>query len=114
MKYGTASWILKQGDRKSISFYVPEVKDLIDDSLYIGDSIFEGVCVRYFFEKPSDLVIDEKTMKGLSVDYMTKESAIEYLRTNTNMKELSEWRFLVRPEREFMGVVYPEEILEIN
>jgi len=114
MKYWTAKWIVKPWDRKSLSFYCPEVKDLINDDLYIWDSTFEWTCIKYFFEKPSDLVISDDIVNWLSVDYMTKDKALDYLRTNTNMKEIEPWKFIVSEEFEMMDIVYPVVYLIIE
>lgn len=114
MRYGTAKFIVEPWDRKSLSFYVPQVQDYLNDNIYIWDSVYKWTCIKYFFEKPSDLIIDNETLKGLSVDYMTKDSALIYLRTNTNLKEVEPWKFLVSPETEIMWEIIPERFLIIE
>ena len=113
MKYGTAKWIVKPWDRKSLSYYVPDVKDLLEDKLYVWNSSFEGTCVKYFFVKPSETIIPENIANALSVDYMTKDTAIAYLRTDTNMPEVSEWKFEINPEIILGSEITPASYIEV-
>ena len=114
MRYWTWKRIVKPGDRKSLSFYVPEVKDLLQDSLYIWDSAFDWTCVKYFFVKDNDLIIDNNIEIALWVEYMGKPEALEYLRTNTNMEEIEPWKFVVSEECEMIDIHYPAIYLLID
>jgi hypothetical protein len=109
MKYWIAKWVInpKGTNRISIQEDNPLVKPLLIDSFYIDDLKIDWYITEYFFEKPSNLDFTEKDIRNFWVNYMTKDKTLEYLRTNTNMKEVEPWKFLVSEEITMMDIIQP-------
>jgi len=114
MKYGISHWIVKPGNRYSISYYSPQVKDYINDSIYTEESIFDWTCIKYIFKHEDNLVIPENIITWLWVEYMDIEQAREYMRTNTNLEEVETWKFLLTPEYTMSETIYPANSIIIN
>lgn len=49
-----------------------------------------------------------------NIDVLTIEEACEWVRNNTSLIEVAQWKFLISPESEMMGEIIPAIYLEIN
>ena len=56
----------------------------------------------------------ENVGKRFDVDILTNDEFYEWIKTNTNLEEVSPRKFLISEENEFMGQIIPAKYLELN
>ena len=56
----------------------------------------------------------ENVGKRWDVDILTADEAYDWIKSNTNLQEVSPRKFLISEENEFMGQIIPAKYLELN
>lgn len=113
MKYWISRFAITDWGRYSIMFENTEVKSLLDDNKYNEDLKVDWFTTQYFVQLPDNLEISGEEANKFDLQLLSTEEAINWIKSNTNLEEVENWRFLLYPRIDTPWMERDAQYLEI-